>query len=339
MSSIVQDRFTAVDAAQPGISHAIDLTVILPVYDEEESLPTLLDRLVRVLDTLQCRYEILAVNDGSKDKSIVVLRALAQNYPQLRVIDFRRNYGQTAALMAGFDHARGEIIVTLDADLQNDPDDIPAMIAKIREGYDVVSGWRANRKDAALSRNLPSWAANFLISKISGVVLRDYGCTLKAYRRDVMSDMRLYGEMHRLIPIYASWMGAKVIEMPVRHHARQFGQSKYGLGRVFKVLLDLTVVKFLETYLVKPIYVFGGFGLLAILASFGVIGLAIALKLFNGTSLILTPLPLLSAMLFLIGCISILMGLLAEMVMRTYFESQGRRPYLVRERVNFQSVP
>ena len=315
----------------------VDLSVVLPVYDEEESLPSLLARLFDVLETLHCSYEVLIVNDGSKDKSIDVLRKAAQERPQLRVIDFTRNYGQTAALMAGFDHARGDIVVTLDADLQNDPADIPMLVAKINEGYDVVSGWRADRKDAAISRNFLSRVANALISRVSGVKLQDYGCTLKAYRRSIMKNLRLYGEMHRLIPIYASWNGARVIEVPVRHHARQFGRSKYGLARIVKVLLDLAVVKFLEHFLVKPIYLFGGFGMAAVVASFAVIGWALSLKLFFGTSLILTPLPLLAAMLFLIGCISVLMGLLAEMVMRTYFESQDRKPYLVRQRINIES--
>jgi dolichol-phosphate mannosyltransferase len=208
------------------------------------------------------------------------------------------------------------------------------LIDKIHSGYDVVSGWRSDRKDAPISRNFLSRVANRMISRVSGVTLQDYGCTLKAYRRNIASSLRLYGEMHRLIPIYATWMGAKVIEVPVRHHARQFGASKYGLARVGKVILDLAVVKFLENFLVNPIYLFGGFGLLAIAGSFGILTWAIALKLFAGTSLIQTPLPLLAAMLFLIGCMSTLMGLLAEMMTRTYFESQNRRPYLVRERLN-----
>jgi dolichol-phosphate mannosyltransferase len=304
---------------------------LVPIYDEEESLPVLMAQLMPVLRGLGESFEVLAVNDGSKDRSLDVLRDLAGANPELRVLDFRRNYGQTAAMMAGFDHARGEIIVTIDADLQNDPGDIPLLIAKMREGYDVVSGWRAARKDAAIRRNLPSRIANALISKISGVRLRDYGCTLKAYRHSMMRDVRLYGEMHRFIPIYASWMGAKVTEIAVRHHARQFGRSKYGLERIAKVLLDLLVIKFLERYLVKPIYVFGGFGFLAFLGSVGVLLLAVGLRLFAAISLIQTPLPLLSAMLFLIGCISLLMGLLAEIQMRVYFETRGRAPYLVRE--------
>jgi dolichol-phosphate mannosyltransferase len=315
----------------------IDLSIVVPVYDEEDSLAPLFERLLPVLQNLDCRYEILVVNDGSKDRSIDVLRHAAEDHAEIRVIAFRRNYGQTAALMAGFDNARGDIIITIDADLQNDPADIPLLIAKLREGYDVVSGWRTDRKDAAISRKLPSQIANKLISKISGVKLNDYGCTLKAYRRDILKNVRLYGEMHRLIPIYASWMGAKVVEMPVRHHARQFGKSKYGIGRVLKVILDLTVVKFLETYLVKPIYLFGGFAALSVLASLGVLGLALADKFLAHVSLIQTPMPLLSAMLLLMGCTSMLMGLLAEMIMRTYFEAQDLKPYLIRERINFGS--
>ncbi|MCA8903271.1 MAG: glycosyltransferase family 2 protein [Hyphomonas sp.] len=308
----------------------VDISIVLPIYNEAESLRILFGDILSVLDDMSCRFEVIAVNDGSKDNSLEILKDLQASRAEIQVIDFRKNYGQTAALMAGFDNARGDVIITLDADLQNDPSDIPALVAKIDEGYDVVSGWRSNRKDAALTRNLPSRIANTLISKISGVRLNDYGCTLKAYRRDVMEGVRLYGEMHRFIPIYASWMGARVVEVPVQHHARQFGQSKYGLNRIFKVVLDLIVVKFLENYLVKPIYVFGGFGLMAIFASFATLAVALGLKFFAGTSLILTPLPLLAAMLFLIGCMSILMGLLAEMVMRTYFESHGRRPYVVR---------
>ena len=319
-------------AKRPG---GIDLSILLPVYEEEESLRPLFARLLPVLDALGLSFEVVAVNDGSKDSSMDVLREIAALRPEVRAINFRRNYGQTAAMMAGFDNARGDIIITLDADLQNDPADIPSLIAKINEGYDVVSGWRAHRKDAALSRNFPSRVANAMISRISGVKLNDYGCTLKAYRRDVIQHVRLYGEMHRFIPIYASWMGAKVIEIPVAHHAREFGKSKYGIERVVKVLLDLTVVKFLEKYLVKPIYIFGGFAFLAVGLSVLILAAALWLKIFEGLSLIQTPLPLLSAMLFLIGCISFLMGLLAEMVMRTYFEAQGRVPYLIRERVNF----
>ena len=309
---------------------ALDLSVVLPIYNERESLDALFDGLFTVLDGMDCAYEVIAVDDGSADGSIEHLRRFAARRPEVRLIEFARNFGQTAALMAGFDHSRGEVVVTLDADLQNDAADIPAMVARLHEGYDVVSGWRVERKDSALSRRLPSWLANCIISRISGVRLKDYGCTLKAYRREVMGGVRLYGEMHRLIPIYASWMGARVAEMPVRHHPRRHGTSHYGWGRAYKVLLDLLVAKFLGVYLVKPIYVFGGFGLLSILAAFAVLAWALALKLFTATSLIQTPLPLLAAMLFLMGCGSVLLGLLAEIMMRTYFESQDRKPYRLR---------
>lgn len=314
----------------PARPSKIDISVVLPIYDEEESLGELLSNLFSVLDGLNRPYEIWCVNDGSNDRSSEILHDIAKKRPQLRVLDFRRNFGQTAALQAGFDHARGDIIVTLDADLQNDPADIPRLLEKLDEGYDVVSGWRANRKDAAISRNFVSRIANGIISNISGVKLHDYGCTLKAYRRDVMSGVRLYGEMHRFIPIYASWRGARVVELPVGHAARRYGKSKYGLNRIFKVILDLMVLKFLESYLVKPIYVFGGFGMFAIVCSFITLAIAVGLRLFAHTSLIQTPLPLLAAMLFLMGCMSILLGLLAEIMTRTYFESQGGRPYAVR---------
>ena len=306
------------------------ISVVLPIYNEAQSLEALFAGLFEVLDSMACSFEIIAVDDGSADDTALCLDQIARGRPELRPLSFARNYGQTAAMMAGFDHSRGEVVVTLDADLQNDPADIPALVAKVYEGYDVVSGWRVSRQDAAFKRRLPSWLANQLISKISGVRLNDYGCTLKAYRREVMSGVRLYGEMHRLIPVYASWMGARVVEMPVRHHSRAFGHSNYGLGRVYKVLLDLLTAKFLSVYLVKPIHVFGGVGLLSIFVSFGVLSSAIALKLFRGTSLILTPLPLLAAMLFLMGCGSVLMGLLAEIMIRTYFESQDRKSYHLR---------
>jgi len=253
----------------------------------------------------------------------------------VKVVDFRRNYGQTAALMAGIDHATNDVVVMIDADLQNDPSDIPRLLAKLDEGYDVVSGWRKDRKDAQIRRNWISRVANRLISRVSGVKLNDYGCTLKAYRRSVVSDIRLYGEMHRFIPIYAQWQGARITELSVTHHAREFGTSKYGLERIFKVVLDLLVVVFLRRFFAKPIYLFGGFGIASIILSVGTIFLAIGLRLFLHISLIQTPLPLLSALLFLVGVMSILLGLVAEMMVRTYYESQGARAYLVRELINF----
>jgi glycosyltransferase involved in cell wall biosynthesis len=315
---------------------APDVSVIIPVFNEEENIGPLCAQLLPVLRRLSIRSEIIAVNDGSSDGTLAALKAAAAQIPELKVIDFRRNYGQTAALMAGIDHASGDIIVSMDADLQNDPEDIPLLLEKIHEGYDVASGWRIDRKDAAVSRNFVSRVANRLISRVSGVPLNDYGCTLKAYRTDIVRGIRLYGEMHRFIPIYAHRMGGKVVEVPVRHHARHAGKSKYGLERIVKVLLDLIVVKFLDVYFVKPIYIFGGFGLFSLAMSSFFLCWLIYLKLVRGLSMILTPLPLLTAMAFLVGVLSILLGLLAEMLVRTYFESQGRSAYLVREFVNFQ---
>lgn len=314
------------------------VSVVIPIYNEEESIPHLFATLLPVMDGLGQPYEVIAVNDGSKDGSSFKLAEAAAARSEVKVIEFRRNAGQTAALMAGIDHAAGEIIVTIDADLQNDPEDIPMLLAKLDEGVDVVSGWRKDRKDAAIRRNLVSRMANRMISGISGVKLHDYGCTLKAYRRETLAGMRLYGEMHRFVPIYASWMGAKVVEVPVRHHARQFGQSKYGLNRTIKVVLDLLVVKFFSKYLVKPIYVFGGFGLWLIATAFAAFAYMVYLKLFQNTPMILTPLPVLSAMLFLLGVTSILMGLLAEIMVRTYFESQGLRAYSVKRTINLEKA-
>jgi glycosyltransferase involved in cell wall biosynthesis len=311
------------------------LSVVVPVFNEAESLPRLMETLTSVLGTLPYPYEIILVNDGSTDNSLAVMRAFGATHAQVKVVDFRRNYGQTAALMAGIDHATNDVVVMIDADLQNDPTDIPRLLAKLDEGYDVVSGWRKDRKDAQIRRNWISRVANRLISRVSGVKLNDYGCTLKAYRRSVVSDIRLYGEMHRFIPIYAQWQGARITELSVTHHAREFGTSKYGLERIFKVVLDLLVVVFLRRFLAKPIYLFGGFGIASIILSVVTIILAIGLRLFLHISLIQTPLPLLSALLFLVGVMSILLGLIAEMMVRTYYESQGARAYLVRELINF----
>jgi glycosyltransferase involved in cell wall biosynthesis len=311
------------------------LSVVVPVLNEEESLPRLLDTLTRVLSGLPYSYEIILVNDGSTDNSLPVMRSFGATRKEVKVVDFRRNYGQTAALMAGIDHATNDVVVMIDADLQNDPADIPRLLAKLDEGYDVVSGWRKDRKDAQIRRNWISRVANRLISRVSGVKLNDYGCTLKVYRRNVVSDIRLYGEMHRFIPIYAQWQGARITELSVTHHAREFGASKYGLERIFKVVLDLLVVVFLRRFFAKPIYLFGGFGIASIILSFVTIILAIGLRLFLHISLIQTPLPLLSALLFLVGVMSILLGLVAEMMVRTYYESQGARAYLVRELINF----
>ena len=319
---------------------APSVSVILPVYDEEESLPSLLTALFGTLDkTLDpASFEVVVIDDGSHDASFAVLKAAAAVRPELKVIRFRRNAGQTAAIMAGIDHASAPVIVTLDADLQNDPEDIPTLLAKLAEGYDVVSGWRKDRQDAKISRNFVSRVANRMISRLSGVRLHDYGCTLKAYRKEVLEGMRLYGEMHRFVPIYASWMGAKVAEIPVRHRARSFGKSKYGLERTLKVILDLMVIMFLSKYLVKPIYVFGGFAAFCFASAFAGFMWMFYLKYAEGTSMIQTPLPVLISMLFLVGAMSIMMGILAEIMIRTYFESRGRPPYHIGEKINFAEL-
>jgi glycosyltransferase involved in cell wall biosynthesis len=311
------------------------ISVIVPIFNEEESVAQLCKELFSVLDQTGKTFEIICIDDGSTDESLARLQKIASERTNLRVVSFRRNYGQTAAMMAGIDYASGDIIVSIDADLQNDPQDIPVLLARMDEGFDVVSGWRKDRQDAAIRRNLVSRIANRIISNISGVHLHDFGCTLKAYRRTVVKDVRLYGEMHRFVPIYASWMGARVCEIPVRHHARKFGKSKYGLERILKVILDLVVVKFLDRYLVKPIYVFGGFGLLSLFVSFLSAMWMFWLKYVDGVSMIQTPLPLLCALTALIGIQSVLLGLIAEILVRTYFEARERRAYAVRETVNF----
>lgn len=313
------------------------ISLIAPVYNEEESLPALFARLEEVAEKLP-DFEVILVDDGSTDGSFSLLAAQAAKDSRFRIIRLAINTGQTAAIQAGIDHAAGDVLVFMDSDLQNDPADIPRLLEKLDEGCDVVSGWRKDRKDSALKRNLPSHIANFIISRVSGVHLHDYGCTLKAYRKNVIKNVRLYGEMHRFIPIYAAWQGARVGELPVAHHARQFGSSKYGLERVFKVILDILVIKFLDKYLTKPIYVFGGFGLAAFFISLVALVWALGLKFFGGTSLIQTPLPLFSGISFLLGCMCILMGLLAEVLSRTYFESQNRKAYLIRETRNMDGA-
>lgn len=313
------------------------ISIIVPIFNEEQNIRPLYESISKVMADIQLDYEIICVNDGSTDGGEQELASLAAEDPRVKVITFRRNCGQTAALMAGFDYARNEIVVPMDADLQNDPADIPRLLEKIDEGYTVVSGWRRDRKDAALRRNLPSRIANWLISRISGVHLHDYGCTLKAYRRDILANLHLYGEMHRFVPIYASWHGGKVAEVEVTHHPRVHGRSKYGLERIFKVLLDIIVVKFLGDFQTKPIYVFGFFGMGCFLASFLVGLYTVYLRIFEGTSFIQTPLPLLVVMIFLIGVLSIFLGLLAELLIRVYFEAQGKPVYFIRETLNIDT--
>jgi glycosyltransferase involved in cell wall biosynthesis len=307
------------------------ISVLIPVFNEGQNISLLYEEVVSVLRRIDRDYEVIFVDDGSSDDTLEQLKMISQKDPNVQVLSLSRNFGQTAALTAGIDFSKGKIIVPMDGDLQNDPEDILLLLQKIEEGYDVVSGWRKSRKDPFLTRRFPSIVANKIISLIGGVRLHDYGCTLKAYRRDVLKNIRLYGEMHRFIPIYAKWIGARVAEIPVRHHPRKFGSSKYGMSRVVKVILDLMVVKFLVSYSQKPIYVFGGMGLLMILGAFLSGGYAIYLKLFEGVSFILTPLPLLCVLLLVLGSLSILMGFLAEILTRTYYESQGKPTYQIRE--------
>ena len=307
------------------------ISVLIPVFNEGQNISLLYEEVVSVLRRIDRDYEVIFVDDGSSDDTLEQLKMISQKDPNVKVLSLSRNFGQTAALTAGIDFSKGKIIIPMDGDLQNDPEDILLLLQKIEEGYDVVSGWRKSRKDPFLTRRFPSIVANKIISLIGGVRLHDYGCTLKAYRRDVLKNIRLYGEMHRFIPIYAKWIGARVAEIPVRHHPRKFGSSKYGMSRVVKVILDLMVVKFLVSYSQKPIYVFGGMGLLMILGAFLSGGYAIYLKLFEGVSLILTPLPLLCVLLLVLGSLSILMGFLAEILTRTYYESQGKPTYQIKE--------
>jgi glycosyltransferase involved in cell wall biosynthesis len=334
VDSEIGDLSWGTKANMPATS-AAQLSVLVPIYNEADNIAELCERLFTVLNALAVKFEVIAVNDGSTDQSLERLRDEAGRHPELKIINFRRNYGQTAALMAAIDHASGKIFVAIDADLQNDPNDIPRLLALIDEGYDLVSGWRQYRMDSPVSRNFVSRMANKLISYISGVHLNDYGCTLKAYRRDVIEGVRLYGEMHRFMPIYANMMGAKVIEIPVAHYPRRHGESKYGFERVIKVVLDLMVVRFLDRYFVKPMYIFGGFGIVVLLISAFSFLVMVYLKIVDGVSMIRTPLPLITAFTFLVGFVAILMGLIAEMMVRTYFESQNRAPYVVRELINF----
>ncbi|MBN1264771.1 MAG: glycosyltransferase family 2 protein [Anaerolineales bacterium] len=311
------------------------LSVIVPVYNEKDNILPLYEALHAVLDGF--RFELVFINDGSKDESIKVLEKLAEEDPEhVVLVDFRRNYGQTAAMAAGIDYSSGDIIIMIDADMQNDPADIPELLAKIHEGYDLVSGWRVSRKDTFLTRTLPSRMANWLISVVTGVRLHDYGCSLKAYRREVLEGFRLYGEMHRFIPAYAGSVGARVTEIPVNHHPRLYGKANYGLERTFKVLLDLITVKFLISYGGKPIYLFGGFGIISILISFISLGYIGFRKLAYEESLVRSPLLLMSVMLFMIGLQSIMSGLIAELLARTYYESQSKPAYSVRRVVNVQ---
>ena len=311
------------------------LSIILPIFNEEESLPHLLKELVPALEATGRTFEIICVDDGSGDNSFAELKKLRGQDERVRIVRFRRNFGQTAAFAAGFDRARGEVVITMDADLQNDPADIPKLLAKVDEGHDVVSGWRVERwkegTGSFITRKLPSATANWLISTGTGVFLHDYGCALKAYRLEVVKSINLYGDLHRFIPAIASYYGVSVAEVPVNYRSRQFGQSKYGLGRITRVLLDLLTVRFLLSYSTRPIQIFGLMGLLSL--TLGVIaGVYLTfMKLVYGEALAERPLLLLAILLVMVGVQLITMGLLGELVVRTYHESQNKPIYTVRE--------
>lgn len=312
----------------------MDLSIVVPIYFEEANIRPLYTAITAALDPTQLVYEIICVDDGSGDNSFSILKELAATDSRLRVIRFRRNFGQTAAMAAGFEAARGAVIVPMDGDLQNDPADIPLLLEKIREGYDVVSGWRKDRQDTFLSRTLPSRIANGLISRLTDVHLHDYGCTLKAYRREVLDGIGLYGEMHRFVPALASRIGAKVAELPVRHHPRLYGTSKYGISRTMRVVLDLLTVKFLLSYATKPIQLFGKWGIYSMLLACATGSGTIYMKLFANTSMNRNPLLILTAFLLFMGVQFITLGLLGELNARTYYESQGKPIYSIRERLN-----
>lgn len=309
----------------------LEISVVVPLFNEEDNIEPLLIRLREALEPLGKEYEIILVDDGSTDGSFESLRRLHARDPRLKVVRLRRNFGQTAAFSAGFDQAEGRVIVTIDADLQNDPADIPLLLAKLEQGYDIVSGWRKGRQDPFLSRRFPSMVANFLISEVTGVKLHDYGCSLKAYRREVVKNVDLYGELHRFIPALASWMGISLAEVPVTHHPRRYGKSKYGLSRTPRVILDLLTVRFLLSYSTRPIHIFGSLGILTsflgaiILAYLGFIRLVLQLSIAD------RPVLLLGILLFVVGVQFVTMGLLAELTIRTYHEARNKPTYMVRE--------
>ncbi|MBA4387840.1 MAG: glycosyltransferase [Verrucomicrobia bacterium] len=317
----------------------MEISIVVPIYNEEQNVPMLAETIHKVMTGIGRAYEVLLVDDGSSDGSWERLLDAAGRYPCLKLIRFRRNFGQTAAMSAGFKEAAGDVIITLDADLQNDPADIPKILEKVDEGYDVVSGWRRDRKDAFINRKLPSMLANGLISKITGVYLHDYGCTLKAYRREIVTNLKLYGEMHRFIPALASWVGGRLAEVPVNHNPRRFGVSKYGISRTTRVILDLITVKFLLRYSTHPIQIFGKLGLW-----FGVPGVLIIMTVLFGhiswlwfdtelaSDLIKRPIWVITPFMLILFCMQFIsMGILAEMQIRTYHESQSKPIYVIKE--------
>ncbi len=325
----------------------IDISVVVPIYNEEESVELLVSRLHAALTAIGRSYEIVLIDDGSKDNSWLKLKELALQYPGLHLIKFRRNFGQTAAMSAGFNESRGDIIITMDADLQNDPTDFPVLLAEMDKGFDVVSGWRRDRKDTYINRRLPSMIANSLISRITGVHLHDYGCTLKAYRREIVQNIQLYGELHRFIPALASWVGGQISEVVVSHHARQFGTTKYGIGRTFRVILDLVTVKFLMRYSTRPIHIFGkwgmAFGAIGFMMLFFMAGANLSHLFFNTefcSELIKRPFWVITPfMLIFFGLQFISIGLLAELQIRTYHEAQQKPIYVIRETIEPTNTP
>ena len=309
----------------------LDLSIVVPIYNEAESIETLVQAIANAVSETNLSYEIICVDDGSKDGSTQVLTDLARRRVDLKAVILRRNYGQTPAMAAGFETAGGKVIVTLDGDLQNDPADIPMLLAKLNEGYDLVSGWRRNRQDAALTRLLPSKIANIIIAKVTGVRLHDYGCSLKAYRAELIADMNLYGELHRFLPALAYIEGARITEIPVRHHARRFGQSKYGLGRTIRVVMDLLTVYFMKKFLTRPMHVFGLGGVISLAIGIAMGTYLTIVKLFFDRDIGDRPLLILAVLLIITGVNLFCFGLVTELLMRTYHESQRRPIYRIRD--------
>jgi len=329
-SKTISDRMSK--AACSGLNEEnIYLSVVIPVYNEKESINFLYENLNKVLPAIKKPYEVILIDDGSRDNSFIELLKIHEKNPNYKIIRFRKNFGQTPAMSAGFDYARGDVIITLDADLQNDPEDIPTLLEKIDEGYDIVSGWRSNRQDKAVSRKLPSKIANWLIGRLTGVKIHDYGCTLKAYRKDVVKNVELYGEMHRYIPAVASWMGINVAEVKVNHHARKFGKSKYGISRTIRVILDIITIKYLLSFSQRPIQIFGLMGLIIGAAGSIITIYLIVMRAFFNVPLSDRPLFILSMFMIFVGIQLITMGILGELIMRTYHEASGKPTYAVKD--------
>jgi glycosyltransferase involved in cell wall biosynthesis len=323
-----------VDRADTERGHGLKvISVVIPIFNEERNIAPLYRGLKAVLEGMEAEYEVIFIDDGSDDAGNTVLQEIAEEDKGIKVIQFRKNFGQTAAIAAGVEHARGEVIVTMDGDGQNDPKDIPRLLEKLEQGYDVASGWRNNRKDPFLNKKFPSAVANRLISWLTGVKLHDYGCTLKAYRREILKDVRLYGEMHRFIPAYASWVGARITELKVAHHPRKHGRSKYGLSRTTSIILDLITILFLQRYSTKPIRLFGGAGMLLLVLG-GLTGIFVLLRRIIWGGVWISPMILISFLFITMGVMFILLGLIAEIIIRTYHESQAKPIYAIKSTVN-----